>query len=279
MDNSFLGERTGLNTPFDVHLQWFTDEVEVDNEEETEVEFVPDDGEGGEGDVSVEDLQKQLSEVTAALTESNRLNEELRGQVNNTQAIVNGFEKAADKIISKPEPVVKQEQTEEDSEEVRQKWFDDPATSAEKLMKDLFEKKANTFQADLVRVHLSNSKGRVPEELKKLAEGYEDEVDQVIKATPPEVLIQFTDPYIEAYKKVIGTHVTEIMAKNKGGTDNNNNGKVNKPFTETGNVAPPETKKIKKVKLTQEMIDYADEMEKMGIDRNEALKRRYGYGR
>lgn len=257
-----------------------SDEVIDVDLKDGEVEFVADDGSADTDELpSIEDLQKQLDETLVALKTANELNEELKGKVNNTDAIIKGFEKAADKM-QQPVKEDASKEKEIDREALKQEFYDDPVTSSEKLLRSMFEDKANTMQESIIRVHLNNSRNSVSAELKALAEGYEDEVEQVIKATPPDLLIQYQNPYEAAYKRVIGEHVTEILNRNKGDGNSVQTRKQDKPFTEQNSVAPPDNgKKVRKVKLTSEMIAYGDMMEKRGIDRNEALRRKYGYGK
>lgn len=253
--------------------------------DDIEVEFVPDDGGEQNPEPTIDELKAKLDETVNALTKANQLNEELKGKVNNTDAIITGFEKAASKLTQQggAEPVPQGEkETELDKEALKEAFYDDPVKASEQLMQSLYEQKANRLQADIVRVHLSNSKARVPDDLKNLAKGYEDEVEQVIKATPPELLIQYPEPYTEAYKRVIANHLTDVVknVKDAGtGADGNVNGKKEKPFTETSSVAPPQAKKKRVIKMTDEMKKYAEQMQKRGVDPNEALRRKYGYER
>jgi len=249
----------------------------IDIEDES-IEFVPDDGSGNEEEQepTVDELKAKLDETAAALVQANQLNEELKGKVNNTDAIITGFEKAASKL-TKPNEVPPPEE-ELNRETLKEEFYDDPVTSSEKLLKSLFDKKANRLQEDIVRVHLSNSKMRVPDDLKSLAKGYEDEVEGIIKATPPDLLIQYPHPYEEAYKRVIANHVTEVLKNVKGnGNEPAQSVVKEKPFTEVNSVAPPGKVKKRTIKLTPEMIAYGDMMVKKGIDRHEALRRKYGY--
>lgn len=261
-----------------------TSTVVEDVGQPSEIEFVPpldDVGEvqTDEGEVTKEDLLKQVQEQEKQLKALEEANAELakKQQGSSSDTIIQGFKEAVKEL--KPKQVDDGE-VEIDKEKFNSEFFEDPMGAATKLADKLYGKKIQAMEKDSVQMYLqmSKSSAKGTDKWKWIFDTYEKEVDAVINATPLNVLKQTPNPYEAAAKMVLAQHVdeyTEMLLNKKQGEEKKD--VIKKvPFTETSTVSGGSNGKVKKITLTKEMIEYKEKMERMGLDGDDALRRKYG---
>ena len=178
-----------------------------------------------------------------------------------------------------PVPVKPVEQPKLDMDEIGKTFFDDPAGSAEKVAKHLYDKKMGDLQRELITVQLNVSKNAALQDpnCSWAFEQYPNEVEQVVQNTPNDAKLKIPDIYKRAAEMITAKHIEEFKTKavNDYVAEQKKTTSTAVPFTETSSVAPP-SQKTNRVVITPKIQEEMNQAARLGMDPREYLRRKYG---